>query len=117
MNEEQDPSTSEAAAGEAANEARPESVPDSPEAWRAYWLRKSEEAGTAAPCACRDCGLPYEQFGLDVSAPQQQWNLIHPEGEGGLLCANCIVRRGAVFGATVLQVWFDQLAYPASFRE
>ena len=42
---------------------------------------------------CRDCYLPYTKFGLDTTLPDEQWLLIHPEGLGGLLCANCIARR------------------------
>lgn len=44
---------------------------------------------------CLDCGLPYEEFGLDTTLPNGQWLLIHPEGHDGLLCANCIVKRAA----------------------
>ncbi len=42
---------------------------------------------------CKDCDLPYGEFGLDTTLPDEQWLLIHPEGFGGLLCANCIARR------------------------
>ena len=41
---------------------------------------------------CLDCSLPYEEFGLDMTLPDNQWLMIHPE-ENGLLCANCIVKR------------------------
>jgi hypothetical protein len=44
---------------------------------------------------CRDCGKPYRDFKLDTTLPDEQWLLIHPEGNGGLLCANCMVRRAA----------------------
>ena len=44
---------------------------------------------------CLDCGLPYEDFQLDTTIPDDQWLMIHPEGEGGLLCAGCIVKRAA----------------------
>lgn len=43
---------------------------------------------------CLDCGLDYEYFGMDTLLPRWQWLLIHPD-EGGLLCANCIVKRAA----------------------
>ncbi len=45
--------------------------------------------------ACIDCGLPYSEFGLDTTLPDEQWLAIHPEGLHGILCANCIVRRAA----------------------
>ena len=49
---------------------------------------------------CLDCGLRYEDFGLDVILPRPQWLTIHPN-EHGLLCARCIVARAAkVPGAT-----------------
>ncbi len=44
---------------------------------------------------CKDCGLPYQEFGLDTTLPDEQWLMIHPEGLGGLLCANCIVNRAS----------------------
>lgn len=43
---------------------------------------------------CDDCGLPYEEFGIDTTLPNNQWSLIYTEGYG-LLCANCIVKRAA----------------------
>ena len=42
---------------------------------------------------CRDCGLDYDDFGLDFTLPHSQWNDICPEGD--LLCANCIVQRAS----------------------
>lgn len=51
--------------------------------------------GVAGPAACLDCGLPYADFPLDLNLPRAQWLAIHPEGENGLLCAACIVRRAA----------------------
>jgi len=44
---------------------------------------------------CMDCGIPYQDFPLDMTLPDEQWLMIHPEGEGGLLCAGCIVKRAA----------------------
>ena len=41
---------------------------------------------------CLDCDLPYTEFGLDMTLPNEQWLMIHPDN-GGLLCANCIVKR------------------------
>lgn len=46
--------------------------------------------------SCKDCGLPYEDFGLDTVLPEEFWIPISPQGEGegnGILCANCIVKR------------------------
>ena len=44
---------------------------------------------------CKDCELPYQEFGIDTTLPDDQWLMIHPEGFGGLLCANCIVNRAS----------------------
>lgn len=45
---------------------------------------------------CEDCGLPYQDFPLDTTVPNSQWHDIHPEHpEGGILCANCMVRRAS----------------------
>lgn len=43
---------------------------------------------------CLDCGLDYDDFGMDLLLPRHQWLEIHPD-EGGLLCALCIVRRAS----------------------
>lgn len=59
--------------------------------------------GYSGPCPkpplqkarCIDCGLPYEEFPLDVVLPDADWLKIHPEGSGGLLCASCIAKRAA----------------------
>jgi hypothetical protein len=48
-----------------------------------------------AGVACEDCGLLYERFPLDVVLPNDQWLTIHPDGPGGILCAQCIVKRAA----------------------
>ena len=49
---------------------------------------------TERKCECIDCGLPYSEFGLDMTLPNEQWLMIHPEGDG-ILCANCMVKRAA----------------------
>lgn len=59
---------------------------------------------------CYDCGLPYQNFGLDLLVPRSQWleiiNLdppLHPEdpnNDGGLLCASCIVKRAGRLGGS-----------------
>lgn len=45
---------------------------------------------------CEDCGLPYDDFWLDTTIPNSQWSAIHPQGEGGVLCANCMVKRASL---------------------
>lgn len=45
---------------------------------------------------CKDCGLKYEDFPIDTVLTKDEWLLIHPEGEGGLLCAGCIVKRASL---------------------
>ncbi len=49
---------------------------------------------------CMDCGLDYEDFGLDMTLPREQWLLIHP-ADGGLLCANCMVRRAGMLDGAI----------------
>lgn len=51
--------------------------------------------------ACEDCGLPYQDFPLDLTLSDEQWLLIHPTGVGGLLCAQCIVTRAATLKGAV----------------
>jgi hypothetical protein len=48
--------------------------------------------GANGAVACLDCGMLYRDFPLDVNLSRGQWLLIHPD-DGGVLCANCIVRR------------------------
>ena len=55
---------------------------------------QAHDASTPPDAVCLDCGLPYEQFPLDVILPRAQWLEIHP-AEHGLLCATCIVKRAA----------------------
>lgn len=63
---------------------------------------------------CRDCGKPYSEFPLDVVLPDDQWAIIHPEGEGGFLCAGCIVVRGQKFPhVTVAKLHFPDLTTAA----
>ena len=57
---------------------------------------------------CLDCGLPYRELGLDLVLPDEQWLMIHPEGEGGILCANCMMKRAEKLkGATVVLAKID----------
>ncbi len=55
---------------------------------------------------CADCGLPYADFPLDVSLPDAQWLAIFGRPRG-VLCANCIARRGRTYGATVMTANLD----------
>ncbi len=50
---------------------------------------------------CEDCDLPYKEFGLDTTLPNEQWLLIHPEESTDLLCANCIARRAEKIAGTI----------------
>lgn len=44
---------------------------------------------------CLDCGMPYNNvMKLDLVLPRVQWLEVHP-GDGGVLCANCIVKRAS----------------------
>lgn len=44
---------------------------------------------------CLDCGTDYDAaMALSLLIPRSQWLLIHPE-DGGVLCANCMLRRAA----------------------
>jgi hypothetical protein len=43
---------------------------------------------------CKDCGMPYNQFGLDLVLPDEQF--IEINGSiNGLLCPTCICRRAS----------------------
>ena len=71
-------------------------------------LTDGGEAPSLSVLSCEDCGLPYDQFGLDTTLPNDQWLLIHPSGESGVLCATCIARRGhAVPGVVAVRAVFD----------
>jgi hypothetical protein len=61
---------------------------------------------------CLDCGLSYDEFGLDTHLPRGQWLAIHPS-ERGVICANCIMRRAAQLrGATVAHVVIEIAPWP-----
>lgn len=64
---------------------------------------------------CLDCGLPYNQFGLDMVLPDQQWQVICPEDS--ILCANCISKRASKLGGSVLLSWVDSLNYELAYRK
>lgn len=59
--------------------------------------------GNSLEAKCLDCGLSYDEFGMDLLLPRYQWLMIHP-AEDGLLCALCIVRRASkITGALAMQ--------------
>jgi len=44
--------------------------------------------------SCEDCNAIYgEEILLDVTLPDDQWLMIHPEGKGGILCGGCMIKR------------------------
>lgn len=48
-----------------------------------------------ASAKCLDCGLLYDELmALDLVLPRVQWLELHPD-DGGVLCANCIIRRAS----------------------
>ena len=49
---------------------------------------------------CRECGVPYEDLGLDITLPDWQWGMIHPE-VGGILCGNCIAKRAEMLPGAI----------------
>lgn len=56
---------------------------------------------------CLDCGLAYRDFPLDLTLPDEQWRMIHPDGNG-VLCANCIVKRAAaIHGAVAIRATIE----------
>lgn len=59
----------------------------------------TEPAGEGGLC-CADCDLPYGSKGYaDFVVPDDVWERISPTGGGGgILCANCMVRRAAELG-------------------
>lgn len=49
---------------------------------------------------CEDCGLDYEEFGVDITFSHDEWGVIS-EGGNSLLCGTCIARRVAKIRGTV----------------
>ena len=61
---------------------------------------------------CLDCGMPYKDFPLDTTLPDEQWRMIH-DGEGGLLCAGCMVARAAhIPGVIAVRMFIERVATP-----
>jgi hypothetical protein len=76
------------------------------------WLRLREQQSKTDKenliAECLDCGMPYRDFPLDTTLPDDQWLMIHPEGENGLLCASCMVRRASrLTGIIAVRARFD----------
>lgn len=73
--------------------------------------RRNAEAAASAPkvLRCMDCALAYSAFPLDVVLPDEQWAAITKRTDGsGVLCAKCIVERGARLpGVTVARLQFE----------
>ncbi len=61
------------------------------------------ETAVAQQAYCSDCDMPYEDFGVDLVLPDQQWNGL-VVGDA-ILCANCICRRVANGGGVSLAAW------------
>lgn len=53
------------------------------------------------PLSCMDCKMPYSKFPLDMLFPRGQWLAINPK-DGGLLCANCMVKRASKLKGAVV---------------
>lgn len=76
--------------------------------------RKARSASPSGSVCCYDCGRPYESFDLDVLVTNAQWKQICPKpydgaGGGGILCPNCIVKRGSKLpGITVARIYFEE---------
>lgn len=54
---------------------------------------------------CKDCGLPYDDFGLDTVLSRLQWSTISDEKED-VLCANCMVKRASKFDNVIVAHMF-----------
>ena len=52
------------------------------------------EAKIEQTVSCEDCSLPYQDFPMDITIPDNQWTEItgYTEGEG-ILCGACIIQR------------------------
>ena len=70
---------------------------------------------------CRDCGLPYDDFGLDTFLPPEQWiSILKPEEKeiysktNIVLCANCMVKRGSeidgIIGTSMVLETYEDMA-------
>lgn len=54
-----------------------------------------------APLRCLDCSNPYaETMAMSLLLPRDQWLLVNPD-DGGVLCANCIIRRASALPGAI----------------
>jgi len=69
-------------------------------------LPKFEKVSEIGDGGCYDCGLSYEDFGIDMVLPDSLWDVISPSvyRGSGILCANCICRRLAQFPVSCIRV-------------
>lgn len=64
---------------------------------------------------CLDCGMAYDDFGMDTTLPNLQWRMIMGEDTGKILCANCMVKRakakikGVLAARMVFEVLPDEI--------
>ena len=69
---------------------------------------------------CADCGLPYEEHGIDIHLKDEHWDMVSPSGDtegNGLLCGTCIARRVSTLpGAIVIKAHID-FYEPSILRE
>ena len=58
---------------------------------------------------CKDCGLDYEEHGVDITFPHSQWNLlIGNDHGGGVLCGTCIAKRASnIAGCVAIRAKLD----------
>jgi hypothetical protein len=66
-----------------------------------WWVTIGRPKPGAKTVGCADCGKPHKDFPMDTVLPDDQWQAIMGS-EGGLLCANCTVTRGAKLPGTII---------------
>ena len=54
---------------------------------------------------CKDCGLDYDEFGVDLVLADQHWGRIASFDD--LICANCICKRVAKADGVSLLAWIN----------
>lgn len=69
---------------------------------------KEEKENKDNKLCCEDCGTLYPCDDIDVTLPDNQWLMIHPESEGGILCGGCMVKRASNLpGIIAVRMKFD----------
>ena len=72
------------------------------------WVEVNNGIVSVYTVACTDCGRNYQDFNLDCTLPDWQWERLVPNSEGGgLLCAQCIVNRADKIGAVAVRMLID----------